>query len=100
MRNEKSVRIAGNIPVFFMKGKKKFIAFSPAIDLATSGKTLRDAKEKFAEAFDLYVEELVEQGTLDRVLHELGWNKQNREWQPPVEIKRIISVPMKIPNRA
>ncbi|MDQ7815001.1 MAG: type II toxin-antitoxin system HicB family antitoxin [Patescibacteria group bacterium] len=72
------------VPVSFLKEGKRYVAYSPALDISTSGKTLKETKKRFAEMVDIFIEEAKEMGTLDAVLRDLGWAKSKRVWQPPV----------------
>lgn len=79
--------------VDIIKQGKIYIAYSPALDLSTSGKTLREVQKRFPEAVDIFFEELMEEGTLEEVLKELGWDKLKTKWKPP----RIVSqIPLNI----
>ncbi len=69
--------------ISIIKQGKRYVAYSPALDLSTSGKTELEAKNRFEEAADIFLEELTEAGTLSEVLKELGWYKARTNWQPP-----------------
>lgn len=71
------------LPVTILREGKKFIAFTPALDLSTSGKTFDEAKKNFDEAVSLFIQECSEKGTLDSALHDLGWKKVKARWEPP-----------------
>ena len=77
-----------NLPVVFLKEKDKFIAYSPALDLSTSGDSYEQAQKRFSEAADIFFEELTHKGTLDNVLCDLGWSKVRKNWQAPVLISQ------------
>jgi predicted RNase H-like HicB family nuclease len=47
------LEINGTVPLCFMKEKSSFIAFSPALDLSTCGKTFEEAKTNFSEALEI-----------------------------------------------
>ena len=64
-----------NLLVIFLKEKGRFVAYTPALDLSTSGKTLAQAEQRFMEAAELFFEECHKMGTLNEVLHDLGWKK-------------------------
>ena len=49
-----------------------------------SGTTAARAKKNFATTLRLFLEELLEHGTLDEVLSDQGWSKHQQQWQPPV----------------
>ncbi|MEK7537372.1 MAG: hypothetical protein AAB619_00155 [Patescibacteria group bacterium] len=45
------------LPVSILREGKRFIAYTPALDLSTSGKTFEQAKQRFEEAAELFFEE-------------------------------------------
>ncbi len=85
------------LSVSILKQAKRYIAYSPAFDLSTSGKSEQEAKKRFAEAALLLVEELDKAGTLDEVLKELGWENKRRQWNPPHTSNESIGLRMPIP---
>lgn len=72
------------LPVSFLREGKRFVAYTPALDLSTSGKTFKEAKQHFEEATALFFEELEQMGTTNETLKNLGWQKLERRWTPPV----------------
>ena len=66
-----------------LKQAKRYIAYSPALDLSTSGRSEAEAKKRFGEAAMLFIEELDKAGTLRDVLRELGWKQTQKQWSPP-----------------
>ncbi|MBI5415146.1 hypothetical protein HZA38_06580 [Candidatus Peregrinibacteria bacterium] len=87
----KLAKLAFKLPVSIFKEGKQYVAYTYALDLSTSGKSLEQAKARFFEAVTLLFEELVKKGTLERVLLELGWEKKNnKNWFPPVQISNEI----------
>ncbi|MCK4261629.1 hypothetical protein KAX00_00820 [bacterium] len=80
-----------DLPVTFLKEGKKFIAYTPALDLSTCGDDFDQAKKRFEEIVRIFLEELFKMGTLESVLLECGWKKVSRpklHWVPPVIISR------------
>lgn len=67
-----------------MKEAKTFVAYSPALDLSTVGKTSEEAMARFQEAANIFFEEIIEKGTVGEALGDLGWRKINREYFPPL----------------
>ena len=88
-----------SLPVQIIKQKNRYIAYTPVLDLSTSGRSVVEAKKRFAEIVDLFFEEIIEAGTLHSVLDELGWRKVDKNWQPP-QIVSQNSVNFKIPALA
>ena len=78
------VKIKGTIPLCFMREKDSFVAFTPALDLSTCGRTYEEAKKNFAEALDILFEECSKMGTLKDVLESCGWVKDRKNgWEAP-----------------
>lgn len=82
----KKLNLNINLPVSILKEGDSFVAYTPALDLSTAGKTLEEAQRNFEEAVNIFFEELMELGTINDVLTELGWEKQNNELVPPVVV--------------
>ncbi len=61
-----------SLPVTFLREKGQFVAYTPALDLSTSGDTLDEAHKRFAEAARIFLEECQAMGTLDEVRSALG----------------------------
>jgi len=74
------------LPILFFREGKHFIAYSPVLDLSTSGKDYEEVKRRFDELVKIFFEELISKGTLEEVLGELGWQKIKGKWQPPLLI--------------
>jgi len=78
-------KIDFNIPVQVVKDETGFVVYTPALDLCTQGDTHEEAKKMFEEAFTIFIEELIEKGTLEEVLQSCGWTRatKTRKWIPP-----------------
>ncbi len=65
-----------------------YIAYSPALDLSTCGDSQGQAKRRFEETSQIFLEEADKMGTLEEILLECGWKKigHPQSWQPPVYI--------------
>lgn len=93
----KVARVQVKIPVSIFREDDVFVAYTPVLDLSTSGKNHAQVKERFVEAVGVFFEELLQKGTLDEVLADLGWKKIKRSWSPPTPIaqeKVEIQVPV------
>ena len=76
-------KLSTQLPVSVFKEGKRFIAFTPALDLSTSGKTYEQVMERFNEIVEIFFEELMKKGTTEEVLLSLGWQKIKKHWSPP-----------------
>lgn len=88
-----------NLSVIFFKEKSAFVAYSPALDLSTSGKTFVSAKSRFTEAANIFFEEIIKKGTISEVLEDLGWQKTKKDWLPPQVISHepeTIQIPVSV----
>lgn len=80
-----------NIPVTIFKEDKKFVAYTTALDLSTSGKTYKEAEKRFDEIVEIFFEEITKKGTLKQVLTELGWEKAKKAgWSPPLFVSQAL----------
>ena len=75
-----------NIPLFIIREGKAFVAYKPALDLSTAGKTRKEAEKRFSQAVQIFFEETIKRGTLASALLDLGWQKTNRVWMPPIVV--------------
>ena len=78
--------IQAKIPVSILREGDSFVAYTPALDLSTAGKTYEEVQKRFSEAVELFLEEIISMGTADTVLSDLGWRKVRTKWQPPVVV--------------
>lgn len=84
-------------PVSFLKEGKTYIAYSPVLDLSTSAASFKKAQDRFSEVAKIFFEELVEMGTMDEVLTNLGWKKVQSRWSAPIPVSHEladISIPL------
>jgi len=79
-----------NLPVVITKQNKRFVAYTPALDISTSGASEKEARKHFAELVSIFLEEIFEAKTADAVLTELGWKKVQKKWTPPKVISSEI----------
>ncbi len=78
------------LPISIIKESNKYIAFTPALDLSTSGDSYTEAKKRFLEIVNIFFEELIDSNNLDEVLTNLGWNKIKSKWNPPIVVSQDI----------
>ena len=76
------------LSVIFLREGDSFIAYSPALDLSTSASSFEKTRSRFIEAAKIFFEEVIKKETLDEVLQELGWQKHNKEWRPPLIVSQ------------
>lgn len=91
----KQLKLQSVLPVTIFKEGKMFVAYTPALDLSSCGKTFKEAHANFKEAADIFFRECVRHGTLDDVLASLGWRKTSKPpgWRPP-EIVGHVNIPI------
>jgi predicted RNase H-like HicB family nuclease len=66
-------RVEAELEIILMKEEDTFVAYCPAIDVASYGKTEKDARKAFDESLEIFIEETFRKGTLERSLLNLGW---------------------------
>ncbi len=75
-----------DLDVIVYEKDKYYISYCPALDLSSFGVSKKDALDSFNEAFDLFMDDILNKGTLDEVLKSLGWtvlNVPKKTYQPP-----------------
>ena len=65
-------QLAASIPVLFLRERRTYIAYTPVLDLSASGSSIERAKKNFERTLGLFLEDLLERGTLDPVLRDPG----------------------------
>lgn len=71
------------LPVSVFKEGKYFVAYTPVLDLSTSGKTYEQVMRRFNDVVEIFFDELVKKGTIDEVLLNMGWQKIKKHRSPP-----------------
>jgi predicted RNase H-like HicB family nuclease len=102
MAHRGQVRRRGRIPVIILKEGRMFVAFSPALDLATCGRTYDEAYRNLREAVELFFEECLARGTLDAALESCGWRKTKTrppQWVAPTIVGHDL-IAVDIPQAA
>lgn len=75
-----------SLEVQLIKDGNYIVSYCPALELSSYGKDEEDAKEGFEEALSIFLEELKQRGTLEKVLLNLGWGLRKLpfvSFQPP-----------------
>jgi hypothetical protein len=62
-----NIDIKFNLPVSIIKEGSQYIAYTPALDLSTCGKTAKVAKFRFEEAVGIFFDELIKKESLEKV---------------------------------
>lgn len=80
------MKVNFSLPIVFLREGNRIVAYSPAIDISTSGKTFEEAKKRFTEAASLFFEEIINKKTINLILRDHGWRKTQNCWRAPVVI--------------
>ena len=86
-----------SLPITFLREGDQYVAYTPALDLSTSGSTFEQAKRRFGEIVQIFFQECFFNGTLDSVLSDLGWTKEKSSWNPPLVVAQnteIFNIPI------
>ena len=86
-----------DLPVSFISEGTQVVAYTPALDLSTTGNDETEARKNFAEIVAIFFEDLIENGNMEAVLYDLGWKKVQSTWEPPFVSQTSIPVRISIP---
>lgn len=67
------ITFTAKIPIQITQKTKWFVASCPALDVASQGETVEEAKKNIAEALFMFFRSCFERGTLDAVLKQCGF---------------------------
>lgn len=72
-----------DVEVFLAKDGDAFIAYCPALNLSTYGENDEDVRKAFQDALGIFIDNAIEQKSLERTLLMYGWTLRQRHFQPP-----------------
>lgn len=87
-----------NVPldVFLLEEDGMIVSYCPSLQLSSYGEDIQDAKKAFKEAMDIFLQDTIHKGTLEKVLLKLGWTLKavpKPAFEPPsihaTDIKRM-----------
>ena len=58
------MHLEANLPVIIFKERNRFIAYTPALDISTSGKTFNQVRKNFSILINLFIQESIKKGTI------------------------------------
>lgn len=65
------------------KEGKHYVAYNPELEVASQGKTFKEAERMLKEAITLFIQAAKKIGTLNQVLKESGFVKKEKKWLAP-----------------
>jgi len=71
------------VQVIFLKEEDYIVAYAPALELSSYGKSEYEAKKAFEEVISIFIEETQKKGTFERILIKLGWTLSKVNYEPP-----------------
>jgi len=71
-----------SLKIEIFKEGEVYVALSPELNLSSFGETITDAKNSFKEALEAFIEESRTMGTLEEILEEAGFMKNDNSWEP------------------
>ena len=73
--------------------EKNYVAYCPELDVSSCGKTIEQSRENLKTAVRLFLEEAEKMGTLEMILTEAGYRKNEIGWLPPKIVStKLMSV--------
>ncbi len=81
--------VSVKVPVQFIREGKYFVAYCPVLDISTQATSFEKVQHRFNELMNIFFEEMLRDGKLDKYLTEMGWIKRTRPqltWEPPYQV--------------
>jgi len=76
----------------FREGEQ-YVGLCPELNVSSFGDSIKEAKRSLHEAVEAFVEECELMGTLDEVMEEAGFIKQDSTWMPrKAVVRQVLSV--------
>ncbi len=78
------------LEVLLLKEDDFIVAYCPSLNLSSFGSDIQEAKKAFHEALQLFMDDIIERGTLEKALLDLGWTLRKQptaEFKPPSSYK-------------
>ncbi|MCL4492386.1 MAG: type II toxin-antitoxin system HicB family antitoxin [Nitrospirae bacterium] len=70
--------------VIVFRENETYVAYCPELDISSCGKSVENAKEMLKTAVRLFIEEAEKMGTLEDILEESNYKKdESGKWLPP-----------------
>ncbi len=93
MKQRPIKNVTFKVPVSIFLQGSSFVAYTPALDISTYGKSKKEAQKNFEELVDTFFSSFQDTRQLAQVLESLGWIKKKTTWHPPKIEQQRISVP-------
>jgi hypothetical protein len=84
-------RLEAKLVVAVFKEDKYYVAYCPALDLSTYASARNEIPKVFAQALDIFFEETIRKGTLEKLLIKYGWTLQKTQFQPPYASVELLN---------
>lgn len=84
-----------NYDIIIFEEDSMYVAYCPELDVSSCGNSVEHAKEMLKTAVRLFLEESEKMGTLEDILEESRYKKDNSgRWLPPKLIAaELVSIP-------
>ena len=66
-----------------------YVSYIPELDVSSCGKTFDEARKNIHEAIELFLEEAESMGTLEEILDEAGFIKEEGVWRKPQMVTTV-----------
>lgn len=74
-------RMTISIDIYVYQEDSVYVAYSPALDVSSSGLDANSAINSFHEAFELLITYTLSKGTFDKYLESLGWVTEKKPFK-------------------
>ena len=86
MSIKSNIELQGNLPIQIISEEGGYSVVCPILDIASQGETVEIAMKMFSECLEMFFEDLIENGNLEKVLLECGWKVEIKHENSPIKI--------------
>ena len=67
-----------------------YVSLCSELNVSSFGETIEEAKDSLHEAIEAFIEECEKMGTLEEVMEEAGFIRENNTWKPREAVAREL----------
>lgn len=86
MSKKSNIELQGNLPIQIIQEENGYSATCSILNLSSQGETIEEALEAFNEVLVIFLEDLIETDSLEKVFLECGWKFELKQEGSPIKV--------------